>query len=141
MLRGNILDWTKRLVVLGVIGAVVFAFTTLRGGAQGYEVKALSIAEVEAKGPLVVDIRAPNEWQQTGVIKGAKLVTFNDASSFMAALGDDLNDGRDLVIVCHSGRRSGAAAAALAGTIPNRIISVEGGISRLISEGLQTVAP
>ena len=37
-------------------------------------------------------------------------------------------------------RRSAAAAAALTGKIPNRIVSVDGGMGRLIDEGVQTVA-
>jgi rhodanese-related sulfurtransferase len=90
---------------------------------------------------LIVDIRAPEEWAQTGVIEGAKLVTFTDPDSFLAAVGGDLADGRDLVLICHSGRRSGLAAEALAGRVPNRIISAQGGMAAVIGAGYQTVAP
>lgn len=108
--------------------------------AEGYETQALSVEEMKATG-VVVDIRRPEEWAETGVIAGAKLVTFTGAQSFIAALGPDLAGGRDLILICRSGRRSAAAAEALQPMIPNRIISVEGGMGRIIDEGYQTVAP
>lgn len=109
--------------------------------AEGYETQALSVEEMKATGGVIVDIRRPEEWAETGVIAGAKLVTFEGAQSFIAAIGPDLADGRDLILICRSGRRSAAAAEALQSMIPNRIISVEGGMGRIIDEGYQAVAP
>lgn len=109
--------------------------------AEGYETQALSVEEMKAIGGVIVDIRRPEEWVETGVIAGAKLVTFEGAQSFIAAIGPDLADGRDLILICRSGRRSAAAAEALQSMIPNRIISVEGGMGRIIDEGYQAVAP
>ena len=121
----------------------VLALLPLAGPARadGVETKPLSVAEMQADGGLIVDIRRPEEWAETGVIDGARLLTFTDAQSFIAAVGADLADGRDLILVCHSGRRSAAAAEALHSMIPNRIISVEGGMGRIIDDGYQTVAP
>lgn len=101
----------------------------------------MTVDEMKVDGALIVDIRTPEEWAETGVIEGAKLVTFTDPESFLAAVGPDLADGRDLVLVCRSGRRSGAAAEALQSLIPNRIISQDGGMSVLIGEGYQAVPP
>lgn len=109
--------------------------------AEGFEIKPLAVSEMQAEGGVIVDIRTPEEWAETGVIDGAKLVTFDNAQSFIAALGPDLADGRNLILICRSGRRSAAAAEALQTMIPNRIISVEGGMGRIIDEGYQTVAP
>lgn len=109
--------------------------------AEGFEVKPLAVSEMQAEGGVIVDIRTPEEWAETGVIDGARLVTFTGAQSFIAAVGPDLADGRDLILICRSGRRSAAAAEALQPMIPNRIISVEGGMGRIIDEGYQTVAP
>jgi rhodanese-related sulfurtransferase len=66
------------------------------------------------------------------VIKGAKLITFTDADRFLAQLGP-VPAGSPLVLICHSGRRSGAAASALAGRIDAPIISYEGGMSAWIA--------
>lgn len=109
--------------------------------AEGYASQALSVEEMAATGGVIVDIRRPEEWVETGVIAGAKLVTFEGAQSFIAAIGPDLAGGRDLILICRSGRRSAAAAEALQTMIPNRIISVEGGMGRIIDEGYQTIAP
>lgn len=109
--------------------------------AEGYEIQALSVEEMAATGGVIVDIRRPEEWVETGVIAGAKLVTFEGAQSFIAAIGPDLAGGRDLILICRSGRRSAAAAEALQTMIPNRIISVEGGMGRIIDEGYQAIAP
>ena len=90
----------------------VLALLPLAGPARadGVETKPLSVAEMQADGGLIVDIRRPEEWAETGVIDGARLLTFTDAQSFIAAVGADLADGRDLILICHSGRRSAAAA-------------------------------
>ncbi len=109
--------------------------------AEGYETQALSVEEMKATGGVIVDIRRPEEWAETGVIAGAKLVTFTGAQSFIATLGPDLAGGRDLILICRSGRRSAAAAEALQSMIPNRIISVEGGMLRIIDGGYQTSEP
>lgn len=128
---------TRRNLILAL------GFLPLAGMARadGYEIKPLSVAEMQASGGVIVDIRTPEEWAETGVIEGARLVTFEGAQSFIATLGPDLADGRDLILVCRSGRRSGAAAEALQTMISNRIISVDGGMSRIMDEGYQTVAP
>ena len=112
-----------------------------RAGAEGYESQALSVPDMRANGGLIVDIRTPEEWAETGVIEGARLHSFAGPQPFIAAFGPELADGRDVILVCRSGRRSAAAAAALQGMIANRVISVEGGMRRLIDEGYQPVAP
>ncbi len=109
--------------------------------AEGFEVKPLAVSEMQADGGVIVDIRTPEEWADTGVIEGARLVTFTGAQSFIAAVGPALADGRDLILICRSGRRSAAAAEALQTMIPNRIISVEDGMGRIIDEGYQTITP
>jgi rhodanese-related sulfurtransferase len=101
----------------------------------------LPVAEMKARNALIVDIRTPPEWRQTGVIDGAKLVTFTDANSFLATVGPELADGRELILICHSGNRSSRAAEALKGRITNHIVSINGGMSAEISQGYQTVRP
>ncbi len=125
-----------RLLLVGAL-----ALPALPAVAGVVEITQMSVEEMAANGALVVDIRTPGEWAETGVIDGAKLVTFTDPESFLAAVGPDLADGRDLVLVCRSGRRSGAAADALQSLIPNRIVSQDGGMSVLIGEGYQAVPP
>ena len=96
-------------VAVAVVGGWAFV---LPKAASGYEVKAMSAKEMTQAKAVIVDIRRPDEWAATGVIKGAKLITFTDQASFLAQLGP-VPAGSPLVIICQSGRRSGAAAAAL----------------------------
>ena len=107
--------------------------------AETFATQAMTVADMQANGGLIVDIRTPEEWAESGVIEGARLVTFDGAESFLAALGPDLASGRDLILVCRSGRRMAAAADALAGVIANRIISVDGGMIAVVQGGYSPV--
>ncbi|AWD22756.1 rhodanese-like domain-containing protein [Fuscovulum blasticum] len=129
----------QAMMRLALVAALAAAAPALRAGEAVEE--ALTVEQMQASGALVVDIRTPEEWAETGVIDGAKLVTFTDADSFLAAIGPEIADGRDLVLVCRSGRRSGIAAEALAGVIPNRVISQQGGMAGLVAGGYSPVPP
>lgn len=139
-------DITKRNFMWIGLGAVAvaagagFAMNST-GSAPGYEHRAMTVDEMKAGDALIVDIRTPAEWRETGVIEGAKLVTFTDPASFLARLGPELADGRDLILVCRSGNRTQAAAKALQGKIENRIVSVAGGMKQIIAGGYRTVRP
>lgn len=121
--------------------AFVFGLLALPAVAQDFEAKPMTVEEMMANGGLIVDIRAPEDWAETGVIAGAKLLTFEDAQSFVAKVAPDLADGRDLILVCRSGRQSATAAQALVPMIPNHIISVHGGMSLIVESGYQAVQP
>jgi rhodanese-related sulfurtransferase len=135
---------TKRQLMIGAVAAVAVAGIGYKmsagSGGAGFQSSFLNVAEMKENGGLIVDIRTPQEWAQTGVIDGAKLVTFQDPQSFLAQVGPEIADGRDLILICRSGNRSGAAAKILGGKIPNHIISIDGGMNREIASGYQTVA-
>lgn len=138
--------FTKRQVLgLGaaaLAGAMGIGYAITAGsGTAGFEHTVLSVDEMKQTGGLIVDIRTPPEWAETGVIEGAQLVTFTDPARFLAKVGPAIADGRDLILICRSGSRSEAAARALEGRIPNRIVSVAGGMGKVIAGGYQTVAP
>ena len=103
------MKWIVLAVAVALVGAVMFS---RMAAPKGYEKLAMSVDEMKATGALIVDIRTPQEWKDTGVIAGAKLVTFGDADGFLKAVGKDLTDGRPLILVCRSGNRSSSAAAA-----------------------------
>lgn len=127
------------VALVGVTG-VGYALTS-GAGQGGFEQTFLTVEQMKDTGGLIVDIRTPPEWVETGVIDGAELVTFTDPASFLAKVGPELADGRDLILVCRSGNRTNAAAKMLEGKIPNRIVSIDGGMRRVISSGYQTVPP
>lgn len=128
---------TRRVLLLSL------ALLPLAGMARGepYEADAMTVDDMRANGGLIVDIRTPEEWAQDGVIEGARLVTFKDVEQFLAELGPELSSGRDLILVCKSGRRTEAAAAALETRISNKIISVAGGMIAVQDRGYVPVPP
>lgn len=109
---------------------------------EGYEHKVMTVEEMKASGALLVDIRTPPEWHQTGVIEGALLITFQDPQSFHDAIRDDIADGRDVVLICRSGSRTQAAGMYLAQMIDNKVISAAGGMIEIVGrQGYEPVAP
>jgi rhodanese-related sulfurtransferase len=73
---------------------------------------------VAAGTAVLVDVREPAEWAETGVAAPAVLLPksefdeglIGDWKGFLAQVGD-----RQIILYCRSGRRSGIVAAALAG--------------------------
>ncbi|MBV7410569.1 rhodanese-like domain-containing protein [Maritimibacter sp. DP1N21-5] len=132
----------RRLVlVLTVATVVAGGALAVTRGAPEFDQRFLTVEEMQSREALVVDIRTPSEWVETGVIDGARLVTFDDPQSFLAQIRAHLAPGQDLVLVCRSGNRTRAAASALAPLIDNPITSVEGGMKALIARGYRPVAP
>ena len=101
----------------------------------------LSGEALQDEGLLLVDIRTPGEWQQTGVIEGARLVTYTDAESFLAEVRPHLQAGQSLALICRSGNRTSRATRQIAGQIDAPVIDVAGGMNRVLAEGYAPVAP
>lgn len=141
MKRRHLLFSGAGALVLGGIGAMVMGSSGRAAG--GWEHRFLSVSEMTAENNLLVDIRTPQEWSDTGVIEGAELIEFdfNNPNTFLPKIADDLADGRELVLICNSGSRSQVVADFLSRQIPNRIVSIEGGIRKVIASGYQTVPP
>lgn len=136
-------DKTRRFVMIGgaaVALAAVTGVSLVAGGKPGFEQRFMTVDEMKATGGLIVDIRTAPEWAETGVIDEAVLLTFTDPDRFLAQVGPALADGRDLILVCRSGNRTRAAAQALEGRIPNRIVSIDGGMKRIIANGYDPVS-
>jgi rhodanese-related sulfurtransferase len=82
----------------------------------------------------VIDIRRPDEWRETGVVPGSRLITAYDAEGrlepgFLRAVAAVAGKGEPVALICRSGNRSAAAAQLLAGDAGyTRLYNVEGGI-------------
>jgi rhodanese-related sulfurtransferase len=140
MNRRNVMFAAAGALALGAIG---IAFVAQPTTAEGWEHRFMPVSEMTADGALLVDIRTPAEWKDTGVIEGARLIefNFNDPATFLPQIAADLADGRDLVLICNSGNRTQAAAEFLATQIPNNIVSIEGGIRKVMAAGYTLVPP
>jgi rhodanese-related sulfurtransferase len=90
---------------------------------------------------LVVDIRRPEEWVQTGVVGGAVLVTYTDAESFVARIGPMLGPDQTLALICRSGNRTSHAAREIAARIDNPVVDIAGGMLRVVAEGYTPLPP
>ncbi len=138
----------RRHVVLAGLGALALggagvAVMAKSGTATGWEHRFIGVPEMTADGSLLVDIRTPPEWVETGVVEGARLIEFDfdRPNTFLPQIAGDIADGRDVVLICRSGNRTQVVADFLARQIPNRIVSIEGGIRKVIAAGYQTVPP
>jgi rhodanese-related sulfurtransferase len=70
------------------------------------------------EGALVVDIRRPEEWRQTGVIEGSYLITAFDEQGrmtreFPALFGELIAPDQPVVLICRTGNRTDVLARML----------------------------
>jgi adenylyltransferase/sulfurtransferase len=77
----------------------------------------------------VIDVREPYEWR-IARIDGARLIPLSTFGAMAAALPHD----RDLVLYCHHGTRSRAAAEFLVQQGFSRVWNLTGGIARWSAE-------
>jgi len=104
-------------------------------------INTLQLKEMMAKGVPVVDLRRLDEWDSTGIIKGARLITAFDAQGrmqsdflpmFQSVAG--LDDG--VILICRSGNRSSRIANALANNRGyKKIYNVAGGMNQWLQDG------
>jgi len=135
--------WVYGLGALAIAGAV-FVWGASLGGAQAQNVtlEALSGATLAADDSLLlVDIRTPEEWKQSGVIDGALLLTYSTPEAFLNVVGPQLKAGQRIGLICRSGNRTSRAAKQIAPLFNGEIVDVQGGMNRVLGQGYQPVKP
>jgi len=96
-------------------------FSLLAAAAVGADVAKISpadAAQLVARGSAVlIDVREPAEWAETGVVTGAVLLPKSDFDGEQKLWKDFLAKTADkqLILYCRSGKRAGVVGAALAG--------------------------
>jgi rhodanese-related sulfurtransferase len=95
---------------------------------------------VRAGEALLIDVREPGEWSR-GVAQGATLLPLSDLTGRRAQWGDFLTRaaGRELLVYCGSGGRSGMAARIL--TAEGIRAANTGGLSDWAAAGWPVVPP
>ena len=121
--------------------AFLLALAPLPLAAQQFFSAAPSAEELENAPVLLVDIRQPHEWVQTGVLPNALLIPFNDPASFQQALAPHLRPGQPVALICRSGNRTSRAGQILAQQLPVPVIDVQGGMLRLLAQGYTPAPP
>ena len=105
------------------------------------------LVRLQAKGVPVIDIRTPEEWRETGVIKGARLMTFSftggfDKAGWLKQEQQLAKPGEPVVLVCRSGRRSKVVADYMESqSVKGMIYHASGGMNAWKAEGRPVVAP
>ncbi|HIQ15965.1 MAG TPA: rhodanese-like domain-containing protein [Leucothrix sp.] len=88
----------------------------------------------------LVDIRLEEEWQQTGIVKGAKTITFFDRTgrinpAFVPEFTKLVKKDQPVALICRTGRRTQAASQAIAQQLGyKKVYNVTHGILGWISE-------
>ncbi len=92
----------------------------------------------------IIDIRTEPEWRRTGVVKGAKTITFfaedgnyNEAE-FIEQLNQIVKKDEEFAIICRSGARSRRAAKYLT-QAGYKVIDLKGGVKYLPKIGVNLV--
>lgn len=103
------------------------------------------LKELKARGAVIVDLRRPDEWDETGIIEGSRRLTaFDEGGRFVPGFSDKLArivpKDRDLVLVCQRGNRSSAIANLLTGKLGyTKVHNLTEGLAKWIAEGNPTV--
>lgn len=76
------------------------------------------LKDLLAKGVKIVDVRRPEEWKQTGILEGSKLLMSFDKTgqlspNFMAGLAAYVKKDEPVILICRTGGRSGYLSNAL----------------------------
>jgi rhodanese-related sulfurtransferase len=94
-----------------------------------------------ASGTKIIDIRRPDEWKKTGVVKGSQLLTFFDTRgrvnpSFKDKFEKLVNKDDKVILICRTGNRTGVVSRYLAEREGfTGVINVQKGITHWIKEG------
>lgn len=98
------------------------------------------LQEMLDKGVTLVDIRRPEEWQQTGIVKGSKTITFFDRTgrinpNFLPEFSSLVKPDQPVALICRTGNRSKAASQAIAQQLGYKhVMDVGHGITSWIAE-------
>ena len=92
----------------------------------------------------IVDIRRPEEWRQTGIIKESKRITFVDSNGrlhpeFLDRFTSTIKKNDPVILICRTGNRTDVLARLLIEKLGyTKVYNVKHGITRWIKEGLPT---
>lgn len=135
--------WMYVVGAVAVVGVAVIGIGGFVGGAQADNIALESptgAALVADKDVLLVDIRTPEEWKQTGVVEGALLVTYTTPEAFVQMVTPHLKPGQRLGLICRSGNRTSRAAQQIAPLVGDTtVLDVQGGMNRVLGQGYKPV--
>lgn len=106
----------KLSIYFKAISTLVLVFTLLTSSqlasAEVIDIDNTQFQELLTKGVPVIDIRLKSEWDETGVVKGSKLVTFfdergrYDAVAWLDSVKSYAKKSDPIIVICRSGNRT-----------------------------------
>ena len=91
---------------------------------------------------VVVDIRTPSEWQQTGIVPGSHTIMFfdergsYDAQGFLEKMDALGGKTQEIGLICRTGSRTAQVAGFMAQEGYN-VKNLAGGVMKLMGEGYE----
>lgn len=94
----------------------------------------------------IIDVRTPDEWEQTGVLNGAILVTYRNSDgsinpNFVNEIKSKIDPNKKVAVICRSGARSKVASTLLDENGVDGVINLGGGMNKVLDKKLPTVKP
>ncbi len=139
---------SKRLLLALIFGLLVNSSLFSSVFAQVGQVSNEQLKEMMAQDVVIIDIRRPEEWKQTGVVKGSHLITFFDKRGkyninlWTAELEKVVKKGQPFVLICRTGNRTGQVSNFLDKKLMyNNVNNHTKGITSWIREGNEVVKP
>jgi len=93
----------------------------------------------------IIDIRTPNEWKETGIVKDSYTIMFFDeegnfsVENFLKQLNMVVKKDESFALICRVGSRTGIISEFLSEKLGYKVINLKGGIMKIIQEGYKTV--
>ena len=124
---------------------IIFLIVSAQANADVQPADNDKIISLMKQGVPLIDIRTNSEWQNTGIIKNSKLLTFfgkdgkSDLKSWMNKLRKMVKKDQPVIIICRSGRRSGIVSDMLVNEENySKVYNANSGIMAWINSGLET---
>jgi len=92
----------------------------------------------------IIDIRTPEEWRETGIVKGAYTLTFfnkngdYDIYGFLNLLNKIVKKDEKFALICRTGSRTKMVSNFLGNKLNYHVVNLKGGLMKLLQEGYKT---
>ena len=128
--------------------AALFLLAALGARAGVVDIDSAEVAKLAAAGVPVIDIRTEAEWRESGVIAGARLMTYFDENGradppvWLEKLKAATGAGKPVILICRSGNRTKAASRFLAEQAGYATVyNARDGMRSWLKEGRPVVPP
>ncbi|MEI7606066.1 MAG: rhodanese-like domain-containing protein [Rhodospirillaceae bacterium] len=123
-----------RKILSGLLTLVVGAFSFHATAADGLIAADEAYAAAKRGELLIIDVRTPSEWRDTGIPEGAKTADFNSPlglKAFIDAVTEAVasDKARPIAVICRSGNRSTRAKIALEANGFTHVLNIREGMS------------